>query len=194
MKADGLEQLLLQALEHELSTIEVYQAALRCVSNDALREEWEQYLAETRSHIDVLSELCAALCVDLSRDTVGRLVVRRIGAALVDSIEHALADGDRRVAQLVACECVMLAEAKDHMNWALLCSKVRRTFGAPYSNLKLACDQMEGEEDEHLLHARGWARALWADRLRTPLRTVSEPEVDPMEDLLLLNERRAVRH
>jgi len=194
MKADGLERLLLQALEHELSTVEVYQPALRCVFNDALREEWEQYLAETRSHVDVLLELCAALCIDLARDTVGRLVVRRIGSALVDSIEHALADGDRYVAQMVACECVMLAEAKDHMNWALLCSKVRRTFGAPYATLKLACDQMEGEEDEHLLHARGWVRALWADCLRTPHRTVTEREIDPTEELLLSQERRPVTH
>ena len=33
---------------------------LRCAIDDALRDECEQYLAETRNHVDVLSELCHA--------------------------------------------------------------------------------------------------------------------------------------
>jgi len=179
MQADGLAQLLLQSLEHERNAVEVYQAALRCVVNDALREEWEQYLAETRSHVDVLSELCQAFQVDPAAETVGRKAVRSIGSAIVAAIERALAEGDRNAAQLVACECVMLLESKDHLNWSLLDAKVRKAFRAPLSALKLACEQMEGEEDEHLYHARNWTRILWKERLGTMTRPMAKGEAEP---------------
>jgi len=58
----------------------------------------------------------------------------------------------------------MLIETKDHLNWALLGARIRRTFDAP-AVLKLACEQMEGEEEEHLYHARSWTRDLWRQRL-----------------------------
>jgi hypothetical protein len=186
MDRQGLEHLLLQSLEHERCAVAVYRAALRCVIDDALREEWEQYLAETRSHVDVLSELCDAFRVDSAKDTVGRKAVRSIGAAIVASIEQALAGGDADAAQLVACECVMLVESKDHLNWALLDSRMRKTVGAPQSALKLACEQMEGEEDEHLYHARSWTRELWRKRLNS----AAEPE----DRRILLRARGRARH
>jgi hypothetical protein len=166
MNIQGLEHLLLQSLEHERSAIAVYRGAMCCVVDEALREEWEQYLAETRSHVDVLLDLCDAFRFDIAKDTVGRRAVRTIGAALVESMEQALSEGDADAAQLVACECVMLLESKDHLNWALLHSRVRSNFRAsPQAALKLACEQMEGEEDEHLYHARTWIRELWRKRL-----------------------------
>ena len=132
-----------------------------------MREEWEQYLAETRNHVDVLTELCESLRVDFMRDTAGRKAVRQIGSAILASIERAAAENDPTIAQLVACECVMLIETKDHLNWALIGARIRKTFDAP-AVLKLACEQMEGEEDEHLYHARSWTRDLWKQRLSTP--------------------------
>ena len=166
-EVEGLEQLLLQSLEHELNAVEVYRAALPCAVDEALREEWEQYLAETRNHVDVLTELCESLRVDFTRDTAGRKAVRQIGSAILASIERAAAENDPTIAQLVACECVMLIETKDHLNWALIGARIRKTFDAP-AVLKLACEQMEGEEDEHLYHARSWTRDLWKQRLSTP--------------------------
>lgn len=174
MNTQGLEHLLLQSLEHERGAVAVYRTALRCVVDEALREEWEQYLAETRSHVDVLVDLCTAFGVDVAKDTVGSKAVRAIGSTLVASIEQALADGDADAAQLVACECVMLVESKDHLNWALLDARVRSLFRAPQAALKLACEQMEGEEDEHLYHARSWIRDLWRRRL--------DSTSSPMED------------
>ena len=35
-------------------------------------------------------------------------------------MKMALANGDREAAQLVACDCVVLAETKDHQNWELI--------------------------------------------------------------------------
>ena len=50
MKVRQLHELLYQALETEKGGILVYETALRCVQHDQLREEWEEYLEQTRNH------------------------------------------------------------------------------------------------------------------------------------------------
>ena len=44
MKKDQLKELLYQALETEKGGVQVYTTALRCVVNEDLKEEWEEYL------------------------------------------------------------------------------------------------------------------------------------------------------
>jgi hypothetical protein len=44
MKREQLIELLYQGLETELGGTQVYETALRCVQNDELRKEWEEYL------------------------------------------------------------------------------------------------------------------------------------------------------
>jgi len=183
---DSFAQLMLQAIEHEQRAIDVYKAALNCVTNEALREEWEQYLAETRSHVDVLLEVCEVLRIDPSVSTIGREVMRDLGYSIVASIERGAADGNAEMAQLIACELVLLIETKDHLNWTLLGSKARKALGAKHALLRVACEQMEGEEDEHLHHARGWAFDLWNERLGF----VSVRNVDFEKPLLARRERR----
>ena len=55
MISSKLKELLLQSLEHERGGVLVYQTALECVLNDDLREEWEEYLEQTREHVDALT-------------------------------------------------------------------------------------------------------------------------------------------
>jgi hypothetical protein len=70
-------------------------------------------------------------------------------------------------AELVAAECVVLAETKDHANWELL-GEVAKGFGAEGHYVKEAHDEVEGEEDEHLYHTMGWSRELWLQSLGLP--------------------------
>lgn len=42
-----LKELICQALETELGGVQVYTTALRCVENEDLKEEWEEYLEQT---------------------------------------------------------------------------------------------------------------------------------------------------
>ena len=44
MKDEQVRELLYQALETEVGGVDVYTTALRCVENDDLKEEWEEYL------------------------------------------------------------------------------------------------------------------------------------------------------
>ena len=165
MKMKQLEELLLQSLEHEMGGVKVYEAALGCVVNEDLEEEWKGYLAETKKHVQTLTKTCRALGVDPEKETPGREVVRHNGAALVEAMELAKGAGDPAAAQLVACECVVLAETKDHMNWVLIGHCSDALEGPKGEALRAAYEEIEDQEDAHLYHSRGWARELWMQSL-----------------------------
>ena len=120
MNEKQLTELLVQSLEHEKGGVLVYETALKCVINDDLREEWEKYLDETRNHVRVLTNVCTSMNLAPDLPSPGRTIVRKMGGSLVAAMEEALASGPPEAAQLVACECVVLAETKDHLDWELL--------------------------------------------------------------------------
>jgi ferritin-like metal-binding protein YciE len=165
MDTKQFNELILQSLEHELGGLQVYETALKCVVNDELREEWEKYLEETRSHVEALTTVCRRLEIDASEETPGRSVVRHLGAALVDAMEMALASGTPEAAELVACECVVIAETKDHLNWELIGKCAKKLRGDAARSVKEAHEQVEEQEDEHLYHSQGWCRELWIQSL-----------------------------
>jgi hypothetical protein len=61
----------------------------------------------------------------------------------------ALSSGKPEAAELVAAECVILAETKPKA-------------------LKDAHKKVEDEEDEHMYHTMGWSRELWIESLGMP--------------------------
>jgi hypothetical protein len=159
-----VHELLLQALETERGGIQVYTAALNAAQNDDLRKEWQEYLEETERHEEVLTRVFEALGKDTEEQSPGRRVVAHQGRALVQSIEMALAEGTPDAAQLVACECVVLAETKDHANWELI-GKVAEQGGEGADVLQQAFEAVEKDEDHHLYHTKGWCRELWIQSL-----------------------------
>lgn len=165
MKEQQLAELVLQSLEHEMGGVRVYETAVQCAINDDLHEEWDKYLEQTRTHVEILRNVCAALGLDPDQQTPGRKIVRTIGTALVTAMDDARATGNAEAAQLVACECVVLAETKDHLDWELLGKCAEKMTGAQGKTLKEACEQVEDEEDEHLYHTKGWCRELWIKSL-----------------------------
>ncbi len=168
MKKEQLDELLYQALETEQGGIQVYTTALRCALNDDLKKEWGEYLEQTTRHEEIVRGVFDKLGLDPSTDTSGRLVVRHIGESLVSAMEMALSSGPREAAQLVAGECVVFAETKDHLNWELMGIAAEEATGSTASALKEAVEQVEEEEDEHLYHSTGWTRELWIDSLGIP--------------------------
>jgi hypothetical protein len=156
-----LNELLLQALETEMGGVQVYQTALGCVVNEDLKEEWEKYLDQTSHHVEIMRELFEKLELDPEQETPGRKVVRHIGESLVGAMEIALKSLEPEAAELVACECVTLAETKDHANWELIAQCAGKAKGKEAQALKEACEEVEDQEDEHLYHSKGWCRELW---------------------------------
>ena len=180
-KQSGLIDLLYQALETEQGGIKVYETAIRCAVNDDLRNEWQEYLAETRTHERVLLGVLEAFGLDPARETPGRDVVRGIGQALVDAMEKALATATPEQAELVACEAVVNAETKDHTNWELI-GHVGREWDDPLAAvLTAAYDEVEDDEDHHLYHTKGWCRELWIQSLGFPAVLPPPEEVRQVE-------------
>jgi rubrerythrin len=168
MHDEQLHELLLQALETELGGVQIYETALRCVKNDDLREEWEKYLTQTTHHVQIVEGVVKTFGLDTATETSGRTVVRHIGSSLVKAMEMALADGPPEAAELVAAECVTLAETKDHLNWELMGEAAKRLKGDEGKALRAAFKEVEDEEDEHLYHTTGWGRELWIESLGIP--------------------------
>jgi hypothetical protein len=108
-----------------------------------------------------------AFGLEAEAETPGRQIVRAKAAALVSSMQSAL-QADPSAAQLVAAECVVEAESKDHMNWELIGEVARKLTGEEKKVLTEAHEEVEEEEDEHLYHTMGWARELWLESLGLP--------------------------
>lgn len=160
MKKDHMHELLYEALETERGGINVYRTAIRCAKNKELRTEWEKYLDETENHERILLEVFEKIGLDPVEETPGRQVVRHIGQSLVKAMEMAMEAGDPDAAQVVAAECVVLAETKDHLNWELIGELSKAATGDVAKALKEAYDEVEDQEDEHLYHTMGWTREL----------------------------------
>jgi hypothetical protein len=168
MKTEELNQLLYEALETEMGGVLVYKTAIRCAINEELKSEWEEYLEQTEKHVEVVRELCQKFGLDPKSETPGRQVVRHIGQSLVKAMEMALKSGKPEAAQIVAAECVVEAETKDHLNWELIFEVAKQMTGEERKTLKEAHEQVEEEEDEHLYHTKGWCRELWLESLGLP--------------------------
>jgi rubrerythrin len=168
MKDAQIAELLLQALETEIGGTQIYQTAVKCATNKDLRGEFTKYLEQTQHHVEVVEGLLAVFGLDPNDKSPGREVVSHIGQALVAAMERALAEGPPEAAQLVAAECVTLAETKDHLNWELLGEVAKELKGERGKALTAAYEEVEGQEDEHLYHSTGWARELWIESLGLP--------------------------
>ncbi|MEQ8266584.1 MAG: hypothetical protein RH982_05265 [Parvibaculum sp.] len=181
MKEDQVHELLYQALETEAGGIKIYETAIDCAINDDLKEEWEGYLEETKGHHKTLLKVFEELGLDPETSTPGRSVVSHIGHSLVKAMELARTAGDPAAAQLVAGECVVLAETKDHMNWELIGLVAEKSSGPTAKVLKEAYDKVEQDEDHHLYHTTGWTRELWIDALGFPAVLPPPEEVKNVE-------------
>jgi len=163
-----LVELLLESLEHERGGVKVYETAIGCAVAGDLKHEWSVYLEQTHMHAQILEQLLKKFEIDPEQPAPGRDIVRGLGDAFVAAMEKAKAAGNPAAAQTVACECIVLAETKDHMNWELLTKCAEELEGAQKQQLEEACELVEEQEDEHFYHSRGYCRELWLDSLGLP--------------------------
>ncbi|CAB3629771.1 hypothetical protein CEY09_07965 [Achromobacter marplatensis] len=182
--AQQIHELLYQALETEIGGLSVYETAVSCAINDDLKKEWKEYLEETRTHHRVLLTVFEQLGLDPETQTPGRGVVRHLGESLVKAMKMAVSAGDPDAAQLVATECVVLAETKDHANWSLIGVIADQHTGKEAKILKQAYDAVATDEDHHLYHTQGWSRELWIESLGFPAVLPPPEEVKQVESAI----------
>jgi rubrerythrin len=164
---EPVHDLLCQALETELGGVDVYRLAVLCATNDELKSEWQEYLQQTERHVEIVRGMLDELGLDTEAVTPGRTIVREKAQALVSAMRKALKDAPD-AAQIVAAECVVDAETKDHQNWEMIGAVAKSLDGEASRILGEAFELVEDEEDEHLYHTRGWCRELWLDQLGLP--------------------------
>jgi hypothetical protein len=186
-----LKELLLQSLEHERGGVLVYKAALECAENEELHDEWAEYLEQTVRHVEILTNVCTQLGIDPLESTPGCKVVQHTGKALVGAMKMALSEGDPAAAQLVACECVVLAETKDHADWQLIGECAKALSGEAARILQSAYDEVEDQEDEHLYHTQGWCRELWLQSLGLPAQLPPAEERENVTSAVAASKARA---
>jgi rubrerythrin len=177
MNTNQVRELLLQSLEHERGGVRLYRAAIAAAQREDLRTEWTSYLEQTEQHVQSLTDICGVFGLDPLTTTPGTQIVRHNGTALLQAIEMAMSAGNPEAAQLVAAECIVLAETQDHMNWELLGEIAQELEGQEREALTEAYERIEDEEDEHLYHTQGWARELWLESLGLPA------ELPPPEEI-----------
>ncbi len=165
MNQEQINELLYQALETEMGGVQVYENAVKCAVQKELKEEWQEYLEQTKEHVEKMHEVLESFGLDPKTETPGRKVVRTIGESLVKAMEMARESGEPAEAELVAAECVILAETKDHMNWELMGAVAKEGERDEMEVLRSAHEEVEEQEDEHLYHTMGWGRELWMKSL-----------------------------
>jgi rubrerythrin len=189
MNAAQVEELLYQALETELGGVQVYEMAISCAVNEDLRKEWEKYGSETKTHVEVVERVFEQLGLDKQTETPGRQVVRHKAQGLLKAMEMAKQAGDPAAAQLVAAECVVDAETKDHANWELIGKIAEKETGEKKTALSEAYQEVGEQEDMHLYHTMGWCRELWIESLGMP--AVLPPPEEEKQVVTAIGQSRA---
>jgi hypothetical protein len=157
---EPLKELLLQMLETELGSEQVYRTALTCVINPDLRAEWQHYLEETLAHQTIVCSVCIAIGLRPNKRTPVRAVDTFLCGSLVKAMALAKASIKPAAAQLVACECVLLSETKDQAHWELLGKIAESASGDIGRTLQAAFEAVEIDEGRHPHHTLDWSREL----------------------------------
>ena len=165
MQTKRLEELVLLSLEHEMGGVKIYETALTCAINSDLKEVWKRHLEQTKTHVQILEEICRAMNIDAHQQTPGRRIMRAAGAGLLEGMKLARFEGEPKAAEIVACEAVVLAETKGQLDWELLAKCAEHLTGSTADTLRSACETVEGQEDERLWRTKGWCRELWLESL-----------------------------
>lgn len=168
MRNEQLSELLLQTLQLEQDRARVYEAALRLGLEESVRQRWARSLSEARANEETLRELLEALAYDPEASGGRRDVTRRAGDALLAAMDAAGGHGSPEAAQLVACECVLLAESRELLGGELLPLVAARVKGEPRKLLRRACRLLEASPGEPLSTARERVRDRWLEALGRP--------------------------
>jgi rubrerythrin len=128
----------------------LYERALELVADSDVRQKFQEFLEQTRSHEKILLRVIGHLGMDLGYVSPGAKVADQKATSLLRTM--ASADGLPSAAiELNAIENIVLAETKDHADWELLGKIARQATDERIRNaLKPAVDEVEPQEDEHL--------------------------------------------
>lgn len=164
-----LADLLSACLMHEQCGLHLYRTAISLTANEALRERYQEFGAETEDHIRIFEELIAACGGQPGYVSPAARLTEALDSHLHQAVILLPAGADPDTRELAILEAVVLAETKCHSDWSLI-QKMATEMpdGAARDAFEAAVEQVEEQEDEHIR----WARETWEQMILTRARTV----------------------
>ena len=176
MNSQQLTELLLQSLEHERGGVKgLPEAPFACAQREDLRSEWEKYLSQTEEHVATLTRVCEVFEHRSLHHDSGH--ADRQSARRIADPGDAGSAGPRAIpaaAQIVAAECVVHAETKDHLNWELIGELAKKEKGDAGKALKEAHERSKMKRTSTSITLRagvvscGWSRSASTRSSRLP--------------------------
>lgn len=163
---EQISELLLQAIETERGGILVFAAAIEAALDENVRTESRRCLEAACWRKEVLTATCRQRGVDPDQSSPAREILALHRASLVRAIMMAVANGDPEAAQVVAAECVLLADMKKHLDWDLVRDAVSQA-GMQFCSGPEARQEMD-DGCCPLDCTRGWCREQWMSSLDFP--------------------------
>ncbi|HEX5366140.1 MAG TPA: ferritin-like domain-containing protein [Acidimicrobiales bacterium] len=142
---------------HERGGAALYRSVAGRTNNPVLKQRYTHFGNQTVEHVDVLETLVARLGGDPGYVSPAARATERAALNLVESTFLLAGSVDLMTQELVMLDAVLLAEAKDHANWAGL-AQLAPEFpaGDIRTAVEEAVDRVVPEEDEHV----GWAQDM----------------------------------
>jgi rubrerythrin len=183
LDATFVADLLSAFLAHERCGAHLYRSAAGRTADPALRAQYEHFGEETVEHVEKLERLIEAVGGDPQYVSGSARATEKAAAGMLESTF--LLDGslDPVTAELAMLEAVMLAEAKDRGNWALLAKLASRMADGDVKRRfqNVAASVLAQEEDHYT-----WASDTRAELLLTMAlgATAGTQRAEPTKDEL----------
>jgi rubrerythrin len=171
LNAPFVADLLSACLSHERCGVHLYRSVAGRTMLPELRSRYEEFLAETEEHVELLEGLIRDSGGNPMYVSPAARATERADAGLVESTWILDGSIDEATAELAMLEAVLLAEVKDHDNWELLSELAQAMNPGPArEGLESVAAGVLAQEDEHFQWARQTRR-----RMLTVVATGQEP-------------------
>jgi rubrerythrin len=158
LNAQFLADTLSAFLAHEQCGVHLYRVVAGASENPILKGKYERFLDQTERHVNILERLISALGGNPYYVSPTARLVHSMNTGLLQGVVLAAGSAEPLVRELAMLEAVLLAETKDHADWAFLSHLADQLpEGDARTALRAAVDEVEPEEDEHV----GWAQETW---------------------------------
>jgi rubrerythrin len=158
LNAQFLADTLSAFLAHEQCGVHLYRVVAGASQNPVLKGKYEKFLQQTERHVNILERLISALGGNPYYVSPTARLVHSMNTGMLQGVVLAAGSAEPVARELAMLEAVLLAETKDHADWAFLAHLADEVpEGDVRSALRAAVEEVEPEEDEHV----GWAQDTW---------------------------------
>jgi rubrerythrin len=167
-----LRDFISECLAVEKGGVQLYSRSVSEVQDPEIRQRLQKFLEQTENHVRLLEDFIQEQGWDVNYLSAGARAAQEKAETLIRQRV------DAEILTVNAIENLVIAETKDHFDWAVLSELAKFGRGTDLGkSLKEMADQVEAEEDEHIRWAQDKLRELVLEKLAAP----AEKEVTDTE-------------